>query len=123
MPDRITDPPTAEHVEETERLAGELLRDNSFNADRLRLSQDFPTMVREGITALKAENDALRAEVARLTEERDAILRWSIRHAGYIGTRGRGGWWANGDHGRVFADTAEEVVRKAAGLDPEGGQS
>lgn len=69
---------------------------------------------------------AIRAaldEVDRLAAERDAILRWSVRHAGYIGTFDpesmppRTMWWARGDNGRVEAKTAEQAVRKAAGLD------
>lgn len=60
------------------------------------------------------------AALDRVKAERDAILRWSIRHAGYIGTRdgsdGLGPWWARGDSGWVLGRTAEEVVRKAAGL-------
>jgi hypothetical protein len=66
-----------------------------------------------------AENRRLTAEVQRLRAERDAILRWSIRHAGYIGTREDPElrWWARGDDGTVYGRTAEEAVRRAAGLD------
>lgn len=73
---------------------------------------------------------ALEAEASRLRAERDAILRWSIRHAGYIGTTEietmppTRKWWAVGDRGRVLSDTAEGVVRVAAGLPAaEGGPS
>lgn len=85
---------------------------------------------------LKADNEALgelrRTEAERATiaeRERDAILRWSIRHAGQIGTTNADNrwmasgpndrWWAIGDNGRVTGKTAEEVVCKAAGLDRE----
>jgi hypothetical protein len=91
---------------------------------RLRLAMGERCMRAEATcdhlrVGLEAEHDrALLAE-----RERDAILRWSIRHAGYLGTRedtdSRGRWWARGDEGRVVADTAEAVVRKAAGLEPE----
>jgi hypothetical protein len=61
-------------------------------------------------------------DLAEIRAERDAILRWSIRHAGYIGTtdgesapKGHK-WWARGDRGRVTAPTAEQAVRLAAGL-------
>jgi len=62
----------------------------------------------------------LRDEVIRLRKERDAILRWSIKHAGYISQRpddGQGSWWARGDDGNVYGRTAEEAIRKAAGLE------
>lgn len=63
------------------------------------------------------------ADLARVARERDAILQWSIRHAGWIGTYDLEAcppitrWWARSDNGRVEADTAEQVIRKAAGLD------
>ncbi len=56
--------------------------------------------------------------------ERDAILRWSIKYAGYIDNRvptpdNPYPWWAQGDEGTVYADTPEAAVRKAAGLEGE----
>lgn len=64
----------------------------------------------------------LRGRLAAAQAERDAILRWSIRHAGYIGQSTRVEpdmqWWAGSDNGKVYGRTAEEVVRKAAGLAP-----
>jgi hypothetical protein len=97
----------------TEIVAAEVSR--RFEAD-LKRAHTVYDICRE---ALEAEHH--RASLAEM--ERDAILRWSIRHAGYLGTRedtdGEGRWWARGDEGRVVADTAEAVVRKAAGLEPE----
>jgi hypothetical protein len=61
--------------------------------------------------------------IAELEAERDAILTWSIRHAGYISTRmptleNPNPWWARGDGGSVYAMTAIAAVRRAAGLNP-----
>lgn len=75
---------------------------------------------------LERELDEAQAEVARLRAERDAIERWAIRHAGYIGTFDLEVfppitmWWAMGDNGRVEGRTASEVVRRAAGLEVDG---
>lgn len=81
--------------------------------------------------AVAAELSPLLAERDRLVTERDAITRWSIRHAGYLGTTDGHEhcpdghkWWARGDKGDVTAPTAETAVRLAAGLDTsEGGAS
>lgn len=66
--------------------------------------------------ALGTYLDAARAE-------RDALLRWSIRHGGGAFGRHEPGpangytaWWARGDNGIVHAATAEEAVCKAAGI-------
>lgn len=73
---------------------------------------------------LAEADEVVMATTRRLGElkaELEAITRWAITCAGYLGTRdgsdGRGYWWARGDKGMVLADTAEEAVRRAAGLE------
>jgi hypothetical protein len=70
-----------------------------------------------------AEIEALRASVARLTAERDAVIRWSIKHTGWVGKDDGfdpDHWWARGENGTVRgAATAEAAVRRAAGLELE----
>jgi hypothetical protein len=82
-----------------------------------------PERQRAGLELLASHVRRLVAEVARLTAERDAILRWSIRHAGWIGKDDGfdpDRWWARGEHGIVRgAATAEAAVRRAAGLEEE----
>jgi hypothetical protein len=80
--------------------------------------------LRSDNVALRARVATLTADLARVRAERDAILRWASGHAGHIGPGvddGSGRFWAMKGSETIFGDTAEEVVRKAAGLDPEGG--
>lgn len=123
----------AEHENEVVDLLyknGELSRICSLRAsERDDLKGEVAELQDELIETTAGLATAL-ADLGDGTRERDAILRWSIERAGYIGTTGGGPckWWALGlDGRRVYANTPENVVRIAAGLqeqpEVEGGVS
>jgi hypothetical protein len=100
---------------------GETIGEHAHDVHQARRSYDRTTATNDKAHDVIA---TLTADLARVTAERDAILRWASGHAGHIGPGvddGSGRFWAMKGSETIFGDTAEEVVRKAAGLDPEGG--
>lgn len=108
-------------LDEVDRVTAELAAAEERNEKALADYQDLLELTGSRIAAMQAEVD-------RVTRERDAILRWAASPCGRevdgtIVAPGKCDYWAKTMEGGyvTMCETPEAAIRKAAGLDGEGG--